>query len=108
MATQSLPRFPAKPHQPRTISFPKHSFGKTRVVQVAFKATWFDKWSWINYDESTDNAFCHICVKAEEDGKLKANSKDLAFLSVGFPTGKTPQIASVATSKVSATKMLSR
>lgn len=83
--TQSLP---AKPHQPRTISFPKRSFGKTRVVQVAFKATWFDKWTWIHYDESTDNAFCHICTKAEEEGKLKAKSKDLAFLQRGFSNWK--------------------
>jgi len=72
MATNTLTsRFPERPHQPRTLCFPKRSFGKTRVVQVAFKPTWFDRWNRLHYDESSDAAFCHVCAKAEEEGKLK-------------------------------------
>ena len=72
MATNTLPE---KPHQPRTLSFLKRSFGQNNVVQVSFKAEWFDKWSWLHYDEPGDVAFCHLCAKAEEQGKLKANTK---------------------------------
>ena len=37
---------------------------------------------------SADAAFCHICAKAEEEGKLKANSKNSAFLRRGFSNWK--------------------
>ena len=59
MATQS--RFVDKPNQPGALSFPKCSFG---VVEIAFKATWFDKWKWLNYNEAADAAFCHVCMTA--------------------------------------------
>ena len=32
------------------------------------------------FDESSDSAFCHICAKAEGEGKLKTSSKDLSFI----------------------------
>ena len=80
--------FPEKPHQPKSFCFPKRSFGKKQVVQRAFKATWFDQWNWIHYDESADVVFCHVCAKADEQGKLKASSKDLAFLRKGFTNWK--------------------
>ena len=50
--------------------------------------TWFDIWSWIHYDESSDSAFCHICAKAEGEGKLKTSSKDLLFIQKGFTKWK--------------------
>ena len=80
--------FPEMPHQPKTLRFPKRSFGKKCIVQLAFRPTWFDKWNWLHYDESADVAFCHVCVKAEEEGKLKANSKDSAFIHRGFSNWK--------------------
>ena len=42
--------------------------------------------SWLHYDEVRDLAFCHICSRAENTGKLMPNSscKDEAFLSCGF------------------------
>ncbi len=84
----AAPAVPEKPHQPRSFCFPKRSFGKKQVVQRAFKPTWFDQWNWIHYDESTDTAVCHICARADEQGKLKASSKDLAFLRKGFTNWK--------------------
>ena len=76
--------FPVKPNQPKLLSFPNRSFGKKNVVQRAFRPSWFDKWKWIHYDETADAAFCHVRTKAEEEGKLKASSKDLVFLQKGF------------------------
>ena len=58
------------------------------MVQRAFISSWFDKWKWIHYDETADAAFCHVCMKADKAGKLKANSKDLAFLQKGFTNWK--------------------
>ena len=34
---------PLQPFQPRNISFPHHSFGKTNPVKRSFQATWFNK-----------------------------------------------------------------
>ena len=62
-----------------------------RVVQVAFKAGRFDIWNWLHYDEPGDIAFCHVCVKAEEEGKLKATPKTWLSYNEGFPTGKTTE-----------------
>ena len=72
-----------KPQQPRTLSFPKCSFKKTHTVQVAFKPTWYSCWTWLHYDESSDTIFCLVSMKAEE-GKLKVNLKDAAFIHRGF------------------------
>ena len=80
--------FPEKPHQPKAFTFQKHSLGKKQVEQRAFQPIWFAKWSWIHYDESSDSAFCHICVKAEGEGKLKASSKDITFIQKGFTNWK--------------------
>ena len=77
-----------------------------RVVQVAFKAGRFDLWNWLRYDEPGDIAFCHVCVKAEEEGKLKATPKTWLSYNEGFPIGKMPLSDSVAMSKANATRML--
>ena len=87
MATSTLP-FPEKPHQPKAFTFPIHSFGKKQVVQRSFKPTWFDKWNRIHYNEALDATFCHVYAGAEEEGKLKANSKDLSFIQKGFTNWK--------------------
>ena len=89
MATQSLFfLFFDKPNQPRTLLFPKCLFGKKRVVEIAFKAMWFDKWNWLYYDEAADAAFFHVCATACQHGKVKAASKDLAFIQRGFSNWK--------------------
>ena len=77
-----------QPHQPRKFSFPKRSFGKSNVVKRSFQATWFDKFAWLHYDESNDLAFCHLCSRAETEGKLKAKTKDDAFVCKGFSNWK--------------------
>ena len=104
MATSTLP-FPEKPHQPKAFTFPIRSFGKKQVVQRSFKPTWFDKWNWIHYNEALDATFCHVCARAEEEGKLKANSKDLLFIQKDSPTGRMPQKDFVDMNRVSAIRM---
>ena len=54
-----------RPHQPGpSFSFPKRSFGKTKVVQRSFQANWFRSWNWIHYEEAPDTALCFLCSKA--------------------------------------------
>ena len=74
--------------RPSSVSFPKHSFGKKRVVENAFKAVWFNKWNWLHYNEAADAAFCHVCATASQHGKLKAALKDLAVIQRGFSNWK--------------------
>ena len=48
------------PNQPRNISFPKVTFGKAKPVLRAFNASWFDKWGWLHWDESSARAFFFV------------------------------------------------
>lgn len=75
-----------EPHQPRTYSFPKRSFGQKNVVYRAFQAKWFDSYSWLHYDEGKDLAFCFLCMKAQNS--LKEKCTDNAFISRGFSNWK--------------------
>ena len=53
----------SKPHQPRTFSFPKRQFGKSKPVLRSFQAGWFGSWSWLHYHEATDSAFCFYALR---------------------------------------------
>lgn len=53
------------------LTFPKISFGKTKVVKCAYQASWFKKFQWLHYSTTDDLAYCFTCVEAEETGKLK-------------------------------------
>ena len=77
---------------PKEPIIPKRSFGLTNVVQRAFNVKWFEQCKLIHYDESTDAAFCHVCYKALEEGKLTAGSKEMAFLIEDSQTGKMPRV----------------
>ena len=51
---------PPTPHQPGpSFKFPKHSFGKTKIVERSFQQSWFAKWPFLHYDE---NCVC-ICIR---------------------------------------------
>ena len=77
------------PHQPpASYKFPKKSFGKNRVVERSFQASWFQKWKWLHYDESNDLVFCHICMKANAEGKLRCRSLEPSFVTRGFSNWK--------------------
>ena len=68
---------PPKPHQPRHFPSLKKSFGKNKPVLRAFQASWFDKWSFLHYDQASDWVVCHTCVLEE----LKSANADPAFVS---------------------------
>ena len=60
-----LPDLPASPtHPPRHFIFPKRDFGQKKVVKRSCQASWFSKWPWLHYQQSSDAVFCHVCVNA--------------------------------------------
>ena len=87
MAAGSSKRFtvltdlPFKPHQPTDIIFPKRSFGKTKVVQRSFQASWFKKWTFLHYIEDQDVVVCHTCASGFVENKIKAANADSSFVS---------------------------
>ena len=38
----------------------------------------------LHYDEAKDLAFCHLCMLAYRDGKLRSQNLDKAFIINGF------------------------
>lgn len=80
--SDSLVNFPTKPHQPRTLAFPKRTFGTTKTVERSFQKNWFDKWPFLHYDEPKDAVFCHTCTMAFKLQRIKASMRaDPAFVS---------------------------
>ena len=69
------------PHQPRSFSFPKRQFGKSKPVLRSFQAGWFGSWSWLHYHEATDSAFCFLCAKAIRENKMSSGNANVAFVS---------------------------
>ena len=76
------PEVPPTPHQPSTgFAFPKRAFGKKNVVWRSFQRTWFTQWAWLHYDKANDLAYCHICVTAFKQKKMRSFNADPAFVS---------------------------
>ena len=77
------------PHQPRHSKFPKREFGNFVIVKRSFQPSWFDRWSWLHYDEDRDLAFWYLYLRAEQENKLKwASNSDDAFIQRGFSNWK--------------------
>ena len=72
------------PHQPKKFSFPYRSYGETKVVQCRFQAEWFDKWTWITYDETKDAVYCIVCQQASKEKKLSNSKYEPTFISKGY------------------------
>ena len=74
----TLPEVGDNPHQPRNFAFPKR---KKKPVMRSFRENWFQSWPWLHYQEEMDVVFCHVCVRALKEKKMKAHCCDAAFVS---------------------------
>eukprot|EP00731_Ephydatia_muelleri_P012476 Em0006g1370a len=84
-SSEILPDIGENPNHPIKYNFPKRAFGVKDITDRSFQAQWFQKWSWIHYDEGRDIVFCSICVKAARSNKLKAaKTCDVSFISRGY------------------------
>ena len=89
VSTAKVRNVPDKPFQPRHLSFPPRSFGKTSPVSRSFQASWFNHFTWIHYNVGLDGAFCFTCCKAVKTGKVKpSGTAEPAFLVNGFTKWK--------------------
>ena len=64
----------SQPNQPRNIVFPQRSFGNTKILKRSFQPSWFDKFTWLDYDENNDLAFCFTCSCAVKNNLLSSFS----------------------------------
>ena len=93
LQASQCPSIGSTPHQPRNVSFPTVPFGKSKVILRSFSSTWFDKWGWLHWDESSQRAFCFTCVSACKQNRLRSAYADVAFISRGFQNWKDATIA---------------
>ena len=85
MAASRFAGFPdilTVPHQPSScFAFPKRPFGKQNR---SFQRSWFIQWKFLHYDEANDTVFCHTCVSAFKEGKMKSSCAEPAFVSNNY------------------------
>ena len=79
-----------QPNQPSSFVFPKKKFGDKHPVYRSFQSSWFKKWPWIHYDQTSDKAFCFVCAKASKVGNFKvcASKGEDAFVTRGYTNWK--------------------
>ena len=66
-------------NQPGGHSFPKRTFGKTSKKKCCFQSSWFDKFSWLHYDQKSDKAFCLLCIEAHQQGTISSSKFDKTY-----------------------------
>jgi len=77
-------------NQPMQFTFPKRSFGN-KGDKRAFNSSWFQKWTWLDYNEANDSVLCFFCSRADEKNLLPSGlygRRDLAFITKGFTNWK--------------------
>ena len=60
------------PNQPRIVSFPSVTFGKSSVRR-SFQSSWFVRWPWLYWNDSLGSVVCHVCLRASEAGLLHSD-----------------------------------
>ena len=76
-----------KPNQSREFELPPRHFGKEEAGRT-FQPHWFDKYSWIHYDQDRDAAFCHVCINALKENMISSNKAEDAFTKIGYTNWK--------------------
>lgn len=79
--SESLPGEDLKPNQPKIFSYPKRKFGKE---ERAFLPAWYDRWTWLHYDEVKDSVWCITCQNAHRHNMLNDLKIEDAFIKTGF------------------------
>ena len=84
---------PPIPNQPKIFRFSPLTFGVKKTEQSSFQLSWFDSRPWLHYDEGKDLAFCHLCMMAYRDGKLRSLNLGKAFIINGFSNWKDARVS---------------
>ena len=84
-----VPAVGDKPNQPKSFIFPQREFGKTSIVKRLFQRQWFERWSWLHYDDCRDLSFCFTCIVAYQNNHLRSVANlGQSFISTGFSNWK--------------------
>ena len=75
---------PESPNQ-QVFTFPQWMFGSQ---QRSFCSSWYNKYPWLHYLESTDSVLCFYCMVADRRGLPVTKNKDEAFCKAGFTNWK--------------------
>ena len=90
----SLPVVEKSPLQPTNIRFPQRLFGKKNPKKRSFQQAWYKSYPWLQYNSPKGVCYCHTCVKALQETKIKPNGNiELAFTSKGFYNWKDAKVA---------------
>ena len=65
---EDIPDIGDVPNQPKQFQFPDRDFRSSKILRRRFVKDWFDKYPWLNYDESNDRVFCHTFVTVYQKG----------------------------------------
>ena len=57
-----------------------HSGTKTSCTSC--RAEWFQSWPRLHYEEDKDTVLCHVCARADSQGKLRSGTAEPSFVSV--------------------------
>ena len=58
-------------------------------MKWSFQPQWFERWSWLHYNEDKDLAFCFTCVVAYQNNHLRSvSSLEQSFIATGFSNWK--------------------
>ena len=79
-----------KSHQPKLPVFPKRKCG---IKDRCFQHDWFEKWSWLYYNELNDAAYCFTRTKAIKEKKVKTGNINACFVSSRFTNWKDAMCA---------------
>ena len=64
------------------------------------QCSWFDKWEWLHWDESSERVLCFTFVSAFKEKKLKCVTADTAFITRGHQNWKDAILLRSATTRV--------
>lgn len=80
---------PDLPYQPPVAKVPHQFAGKDKKNCLKFQATWYQKFSWLHFDDKLNAVLCFTCVKAESLKLCElARKRELTFISKGFKNWK--------------------
>ena len=74
-----------KANQPRNFSYPKKKFGKE---EISFLPSWYNKWTWLHYDEAEDSVYCIICKSTDHCNMLNDIRVENSFIKTWYSNWK--------------------
>lgn len=80
---------PDAPYQPTADNIPHQFAGKDKKNCLKFQSSWYQKYTWIHYDDKLKGVLCFICLKAHALNVCNlVRKREETFTQVGFRNWK--------------------